>query len=97
MTYNGIEYKAGWWTQGDQPDNSDVWKPVSASAVQAWSSAKAYNGGDQVIYEGHTYKAKWWTKGEIPGKAGVGCSLLNRKGLSGRTAPLLLLTGCARR
>ncbi|GLX69854.1 lytic polysaccharide monooxygenase [Paenibacillus glycanilyticus] len=71
VTYNGIEYKAGWWTQGEKPDNSDVWKPVSASAVQTWSGAKAYNGGDQVSYEGHTYKAKWWTKGETPGKAGV--------------------------
>ncbi|WP_127494904.1 lytic polysaccharide monooxygenase [Paenibacillus glycanilyticus] len=71
VTYNGIEYKAGWWTQGELPDSSDVWKPVSAAAVQAWNSAKAYNGGEQVVYEGHTYKAKWWTKGEIPGQAGV--------------------------
>ncbi|CAM3216428.1 lytic polysaccharide monooxygenase [Paenibacillus lupini] len=71
VTYNGIEYKAGWWTQGDQPDNSDVWKPVSTTAVQAWNSTKAYNGGDQVTYAGHTYKAKWWTKGEIPTNGGV--------------------------
>ncbi|QAY66994.1 lytic polysaccharide monooxygenase [Paenibacillus protaetiae] len=71
VTYNGIAYKAGWWTQGERPDISDVWTPVSSSAVQAWNSSKAYNGGDKVIYQGHTYAAKWWTKGEIPGQAGV--------------------------
>ncbi|MWC29794.1 chitin-binding protein [Paenibacillus sp. MMS18-CY102] len=71
VTYNGIEYTAGWWTKGDQPDSSDVWKAAATSAVQAWSSGKAYNGGDKVTYEGHTYQAQWWTKGEIPGKAGV--------------------------
>ncbi|MGO4537733.1 lytic polysaccharide monooxygenase [Paenibacillus sp. 2TAB19] len=71
VMYNGIEYTAGWWTKGEQPDNSDVWKAASTDAVPTWNNAKAYNGGDKVVYEGHTYKAKWWTKGEIPGKAGV--------------------------
>ncbi|MHA6482363.1 lytic polysaccharide monooxygenase [Paenibacillus sp. strain BS8-2] len=71
VSYNGIEYKASWWTQNERPDSSDVWKPVSGSAAQSWNGTKAYNGGDIVVYEGHTYKAKWWTKGDKPGQAGV--------------------------
>lgn len=69
--YNGIEYTAGWWTKGDRPDSSDVWKAAPSAAVQTWSSAKAYSGGDKVLYEGRTYQAKWWTKGETPSALGV--------------------------
>ncbi|MDR6552401.1 lytic polysaccharide monooxygenase [Paenibacillus qinlingensis] len=76
VTFNGIEYAAGWWTKGEQPDTSDVWKAVAKDAVLTWNNVKAYNGGDKVVYAGHTYQAKWWTKGEIPGKAGV-WSLIN--------------------
>jgi Uncharacterized protein conserved in bacteria len=71
VTYNGVEYTAGWWTQGEQPDVSDVWKAAASSAVPAWNTSKAYNAGDKVVYAGHTYQAKWWTKGETPGKADV--------------------------
>lgn len=71
VTYNGIEYTAGWWTQGEQPDVSDVWKAAASSAVPTWNTTKAYNAGDKVIYAGHTYQAKWWTKGETPGQADV--------------------------
>ncbi|NOU65498.1 chitin-binding protein [Paenibacillus sp. LMG 31461] len=71
VTFNGVEYTAGWWTKGEQPDTSDVWKAVAKDATPTWNNAKAYNGGDKVVYAGHTYQAKWWTKGEIPGNAGV--------------------------
>ncbi|WP_127531815.1 lytic polysaccharide monooxygenase [Paenibacillus kobensis] len=76
ITYNGIEYTAGWWTKGEQPDVSDVWKAASTGTAQTWNSIKAYNGGDKVVYNGHTYQAKWWTQGETPGKASV-WTLLN--------------------
>jgi chitin-binding protein len=71
VTFNGVEYTAGWWTKGEQPDTSDVWKAVAKDAAPTWNNVKAYNGGDKVVYAGHTYQAKWWTKGEIPGNAGV--------------------------
>ena len=25
VTYNGVEYKAKWWTQGNEPGSTDVW------------------------------------------------------------------------
>lgn len=71
VVYNGIEYTAGWWTQGERPESSDVWKAAAASATPAWSESKAYSGGDKVVYAGHTYQAKWWTKGETPSTSGV--------------------------
>ncbi|WP_240343979.1 lytic polysaccharide monooxygenase [Paenibacillus sp. SYP-B3998] len=71
VTYKGLEYAAKWWTQGEQPDSSDVWKLVSADVVQAWSSSRVYVGQAKVSYEGKIYLAKWWTKGEVPGKSDV--------------------------
>lgn len=71
VIYGGVEYVAGWWTKGDKPGASDVWKPTAAGTVLEWSADKAYNGQDKVSYQGHIYQAKWWTKGEIPGQASV--------------------------
>lgn len=68
--YNGIEYEAKWWTQGNQPDQSDAWKTLSTGAME-WESKKAYNGGDTVTFQGQTYKAKWWTQGNQPGSSPV--------------------------
>lgn len=70
ILYNGNEYEAKHWTQGNQPDISDAWKLLSDVAVE-WNAQKAYQGGEKVIYQGVAYKAKWWTKGDIPGQASV--------------------------
>ncbi|MBG9786533.1 lytic polysaccharide monooxygenase [Brevibacillus laterosporus] len=70
VIYEGVEYEAQWWTSGDRPDNSDVWKQVG-DVVQKWNSEKAYQGGAKVSYEGKTYQAKWWTKGEEPSTSSV--------------------------
>lgn len=71
VIYNGVEYTAKWWTQGDVPGASDVWQEKDDGSVKAWSPSKAYNGGDKATYQGTTYKAKWWTKGDTPGTAGA--------------------------
>lgn len=73
VSYNGREYKAKWWTQGETPGESDVWEfvPASDGSYPAWNSGKAYVGGDIVTYNGQLYKAKWWTQGEVPGSAAV--------------------------
>nr|WP_232306279.1 carbohydrate-binding protein [Bacillus cereus] len=68
--FNGYEYEAKWWTQGNQPDSSDAWK-LLGDAVVEWNKQKPYQGGEQVQYQGTTYKAKWWTQGEIPGESQV--------------------------
>lgn len=69
--YNGIEYKAKWWTQGNKPGSSDVWEKLSTGVIEEWQSKLAYSGGNVVSYNGAKYKAKWWTRGEEPGKATV--------------------------
>ncbi|EJR28451.1 hypothetical protein IIE_05290 [Bacillus cereus VD045] len=70
IMFNGYEYEAKWWTQGNQPDSSDAWK-LLGDAVVEWNKQKPYQGGEQVQYQGTTYKAKWWTQGEIPGESQV--------------------------
>jgi len=74
VTYDGIEYVASWWTQGEKPDSSEVWKAVEVSGTGAtpeWNASKAYLGKDKAIYDGKMYQAKWWTKGEVPSKSDV--------------------------
>ncbi|SMC19105.1 Chitodextrinase [Andreprevotia lacus DSM 23236] len=68
-SFNGKNYTAKWWTQGQQPDTPNgAWQEdANASGVQVWSATRAYNNGEQVVYDGKLYRAKWWTQNEIPG------------------------------
>ena len=83
-SYNGNEYKAKWWTQGETPTTSAAWELVGSCATgpgtptnptnptpgtAAWNSATAYVAGSTVTYGGKTWKASWWTQGDIPGAA----------------------------
>lgn len=70
VLFQGNEYESKWWTQGNQPDNSDAWKLLS-SITPVWNASKSYFGGDRVLYEGVTYQAKWWTQGNVPSQLGV--------------------------
>ncbi|WP_257326758.1 glycosyl hydrolase family 18 protein [Pseudoalteromonas rhizosphaerae] len=75
VVYNGITYKAKWWTQGNRPDLGGVWEattpPVDDTGSVVWQSAAVYNSGDEVMHQGNKYQAKWWTQGNEPGVAGV--------------------------
>jgi len=73
VKYNGVEYRAKWWTKGDRPDAGGPWEEVNPDngGGAAWNASKVYNGGDKVTHGGEQYEAKWWTKGEEPGVAGV--------------------------
>ena len=79
-TYEGKDYKAKWWTQGEKPGVADVWQLIGTSTTPsnpsnntypAWDSSKVYVSGDLVSYESNSYKAKWWTQGEKPSSAQV--------------------------
>ncbi|EOL45175.1 lytic polysaccharide monooxygenase [Enterococcus caccae] len=70
VIFNDLEYEARWWTRGERPDQSDVWKLLSKKAVN-WQTSKAYSGGDTVTFQGDTYKAKWWTQGNEPTTSSV--------------------------
>ncbi|MGL6001053.1 MAG: glycosyl hydrolase family 18 protein [Plesiomonas sp.] len=72
VVYNGVQYKAKWWTQGNQPDLGGPWEAVSSSGgstvgTAAWTATKAYTTGEKATYNGATWQAQWWTQGEVPG------------------------------
>ncbi|MEW2507543.1 glycosyl hydrolase family 18 protein [Amycolatopsis sp. NPDC047767] len=80
VSYNGHQWTAKWWTQGDTPGGSqNVWTdngvcsqggtttPPGGSCPAAWSATQAYSGGATVSYNGHKWTAKWWTQGDTPG------------------------------
>lgn len=72
VSYNGLDYRARWWTQGDVPGTAEVWELISTNgSYETWVSTKAYTGGAMVTYNGQVYKANWWTQGETPGVAAV--------------------------
>lgn len=73
VLFNGVQYKANWWTKGDQPDQSGAWSQVipNDGNVRAWRADLVYNAGDQVSYQGTIYTAAWWTKGNQPGTSSV--------------------------
>lgn len=65
VLFEGIEYTAKWWTQGEQPGIAEVWK-ADHTAILPWAESRAYSAGDRVSFEGATYEAKWWSQGESP-------------------------------
>ncbi|WP_102797570.1 glycosyl hydrolase family 18 protein [Bowmanella denitrificans] len=73
VLYEGVEYRAKWWTQGDRPDLGGPWEVriPDNGQPQAWNANQAYNGGARVSYQGSVYQARWWTQGEEPGVAAV--------------------------
>ncbi|WP_318512814.1 lytic polysaccharide monooxygenase [Photobacterium leiognathi] len=74
VTHMGKTWKAGWWTQGEEPSKAEVWKQVLAEdekpEVGGWSATKVYYENDVVTHNGDSWKAGWYTKGEEPGTTG---------------------------
>lgn len=72
VVYEGIQYTAGWWNKGNQPDLGGSWKADQAAGVsRAWKSSAVYVGGDVVTHNGQSWVAKWWTQGNEPGQSDV--------------------------
>lgn len=72
VIYDGVEYTAKWWTQGEIPGKSAVWEQkveANPDGSIPYVAGKAYVGGDVVTYNGMLYKAKWWTN-TTPGSDG---------------------------
>ncbi|WP_105167291.1 GMC oxidoreductase [Pseudoalteromonas sp. T1lg23B] len=65
VTYNGIVYRAKWFSKGDNPDNGHPWREVDPIA-RPWRSDLDYERGDQVVYEQQTYQARWYSANEKP-------------------------------
>jgi len=85
VTYDGDTYRAKWWTQGDNPADSNAWELVSEDSdngdedgengnepdAPAWNEDTIYLEGDLVTYDDDVYKAAWWTQGEQPDDSAV--------------------------
>ncbi|AFI89660.1 hypothetical protein EXT68_02865 [Pectobacterium parmentieri] len=71
VSFNGKQYKAKWWTQGNQPGSNDVWENMSQTDKEEWDTGRVYHGGDKTLWKGKTWSAKWWTQGEQPGSSAV--------------------------
>ncbi|UXY15153.1 carbohydrate-binding protein [Chitiniphilus purpureus] len=70
VTYQGGEYRARWWTQGERPQAGGwgAWELVATSAaVPEWVPEQTFVAGQQASYDGKVYRARWWTQGEVPG------------------------------
>lgn len=69
VIYNGKNYQAKWWIQGEAPDKSLAWELIIEANPDGsvdYIEGKAYVGGDIVMYNGKKFKAKWWTT-TLPG------------------------------
>lgn len=69
--YEGKQYKARWWTRGENPATSSVWQEVAVPNdgrldSNDWTASKAYTGGSTVTFNGEQFQAQWWTQGEEP-------------------------------
>lgn len=69
VIYNGVEYTAKYWTQGNTPDKSDAWArtmTTNTDGSKNYIPGSVYNSGDIVKYNNKNYKANWWTT-SVPG------------------------------
>ncbi|PJE79408.1 Chitinase A [invertebrate metagenome] len=76
VTHNGKQYKNKWWTQGEEPGQSNVWELIESLApgeISNWTPSKAYPNADTIIrHNGVTYRNKWYANtGEEPGVSAV--------------------------
>lgn len=71
VSWKGHDYKAKWWTQDNEPGDSDVWEDLNPVSGGEWRSGKVYLSGEEATYQGKHWVAQWWTKGDIPGSSNV--------------------------
>lgn len=75
VMYDGRQFEAQWWTEGDTPDASATgpWAEIGEiistdqGEFSAWTNSWIYTGGETVVHEGHIWKARWWTRNQEPG------------------------------
>ncbi|GII98508.1 5'-nucleotidase [Sediminihabitans luteus] len=75
VVYQGVVYRALWWTQGTTPGSTSwgAWVEVGPADGSvpvcgvAWTSSMVYTGGEVVSHDGHRWSASWWTRNQEPG------------------------------
>ncbi|XZG70695.1 carbohydrate-binding protein [Chitinibacteraceae bacterium HSL-7] len=67
VSWQGLEYRSQWWTQGEAPGvPGGPWQGIPPATLMPWHAAVAYPAGEQVIYDGRLWQSKWWTQNEAP-------------------------------
>ena len=66
VSFQGLIYRAKWWTRGVDPSQSQAFELVS-DVLLNYDSARVYEAGDRAIYGDGVFEAKWWTRGTPPG------------------------------
>jgi hypothetical protein len=77
VTYDGANYIAQWWTQGQVPGASpwSAWAQIGqrtqckAGWSRTWTASWQYDEGEVAVQSGHRWQAKWWTRNQTPGDA----------------------------
>lgn len=66
-SYNGLVWKAKWWTNSGAPSNSNSAWELLSDVPNIWSSSVGYAGGSEVHHNGGIWVNSWWTQGSEPG------------------------------
>ncbi len=65
VSYEGLVYRANWWTVNDAPDATDAFELVSDVRL-GYSDSTVYSADTETIFQGNIYRANWWTRGASP-------------------------------
>lgn len=70
VQWQGSEYTAQWWTQGEVPGSSQqgAWLKANNGALSAWDAGQIYQANAKAIYGNQVWQARWWNQNEIPGR-----------------------------
>ncbi|MBR3646427.1 MAG: hypothetical protein IKN54_08405, partial [Lachnospiraceae bacterium] len=48
VTYNGVTYRARWWTQGERPDSSSVWEKIGGGSGGEQTTTQQQTVGEEL-------------------------------------------------
>ena len=66
ISFNGLVYRAKWWTRGTMPSESQAFDLIS-DVLLNYDRSRVYEAGDRALYDDGVYEAEWWTRGSAPG------------------------------
>jgi len=65
VSFNGLVYKAKWWTVDVAPDATNAFELVSEVRLD-YSASTIFLEGREAVFQGNVYRANWWTLGSSP-------------------------------
>ncbi|WP_027469677.1 carbohydrate-binding protein [Deefgea rivuli] len=68
VQWQGVEYTAQWWTQGETPGSAQgAWLKAVSNTPTAWDAAQVYQANSKAISGNKVWQARWWNQNEVPG------------------------------